>query len=54
MGLCFVLLGVIKGSGRGDLTYIDEISSVGVLLFLVACVFSYISIRGPKNADRYE
>ena len=54
MGLCFVLLGFIKGLGRDDLTYVDEISSVGVLTFLIACVFSYISMRSLKNADRYE
>jgi hypothetical protein len=40
--------------GRDDLTYVDEISSIGVLTFLIACVFSYISMRSSKNADRYE
>jgi hypothetical protein len=54
IGFCFVVLGFIKASGHGDLTLIDEISALAVIVFLIATFFSYASLRKTARSLRYE
>jgi hypothetical protein len=54
LGLCFVILSVIKILKLGAETIIDEMVAVGVVIFLVASIFSYASIRSQTRTDLYE
>ncbi len=54
LGLCFVILSVIKRMRLGEQTIIDKLVGVAIVIFLVASIFSYASIRALKNADLLE
>jgi hypothetical protein len=54
LGLCFVILSVIKIMKLGAETIIDEMAALGVVIFLVASIFSYASIRSQTRTDLYE
>jgi uncharacterized membrane protein len=54
LGLCFVILSIIKVLKLGAETVIDEMVAVAIVVFLVASVFSYASIRSETNMDRFE
>jgi uncharacterized membrane protein len=54
LGLCFVILSVIKIMKLGAETIIDEMVALGVVIFLVASIFSYASIRSQTRTDLYE
>jgi multisubunit Na+/H+ antiporter MnhG subunit len=54
LGLCFVILSVIKVLKLGDRTVIDELMAVAVVIFLIASIFSYASIRSKTRTDLYE
>ena len=54
LGLCFVILSFIKLMKVGAETVIDEMVSVAVVIFLIASLFSYASIRSKANSEKYE
>ena len=54
LGLCFVILSVIKVMRLGAQTVIDELVASAIVIFLVACVLSYASIRSRTKTDLYE
>jgi len=55
LGLCFVLLSFMKVTRTGLETVIDEFVAVAVILFLLASIFSYASIRTRSDrSDQYE
>lgn len=54
MAIFFVLASVIKAIGKSEQTFIDEISGIGVFVFLVSSIFYYASMRSKKNSLRYE
>jgi hypothetical protein len=54
LGLCFVILSFIKVMKLGAETVIDEMVAMAVVIFLVASIFSYASIRSQANAERFE
>jgi hypothetical protein len=54
LGLCFVILSVIKIMHLAAETIIDEMAASGVVIFLVASIFSYASIRSETRTDLYE
>jgi len=54
LGLCFVILSVIKVMKLGAQTLLDELVAVAIVIFLVASIFSYASIRSQTRSDAYE
>jgi hypothetical protein len=54
LGLCFVILSFMKVSKMGLETIIDEMVSIAIVVFLVASIYSYASIRSSTKSDRYE
>jgi hypothetical protein len=54
LGLCFVILSFMKITKLGLETIIDELVAAAILIFLMACFFSYASIRSSKRFDYYE
>jgi multisubunit Na+/H+ antiporter MnhG subunit len=54
LGLCFVILSVINVMKLGAQTLIDELVAAAIVIFLVASIFSYASIRSQARSDAYE
>ena len=54
LGLCFVILGMVRIYAVGHQTLLDEMAALSMLLFLSACLFSYASIRAKNKSERYE
>ena len=54
LGLCFVILSFMKVSGFGLETIIDELVAAAIVIFLIACFYSYASIRSQSRSDTYE
>jgi hypothetical protein len=54
LGLCFVILSFMKVTKLGLETVIDELMAAAIVIFLVACLFSYASIRSVKKTESYE
>jgi uncharacterized membrane protein len=54
LGLCFVILSFIKVMKIGAETVIDELVALAIVIFLVASIFSYASIRSETHTDRFE
>jgi uncharacterized membrane protein len=54
LGLCSVILSFIKVMKIGAETAIDELVAVAIVIFLVASIFSYASIRSETHSDRFE
>lgn len=55
LGICFLILTLknlwkLPGVGR----YIDKLDVIAILVFLVASLFSYASMRSKQHGDRYE
>jgi multisubunit Na+/H+ antiporter MnhG subunit len=54
LGICFVILSLIKVMRLGAQTIIDELVAVAIVIFLTASLFSYASIRSRNRSDMYE
>jgi len=54
LGICFVLISIIRISGVHHKTLLDELSLVAVLLFLASSLLSYASIRATTRQASYE
>jgi hypothetical protein len=54
MGLCFIVLTSMNFNNAKEKTSVDELTAVAVLLFMISCFLSFLSIRSVKNSHRYE
>lgn len=54
LGLCFVILSLMKATATGDQTILDESIGVAILLFLSSSFFFYASLRAKQRGDTYE
>lgn len=55
LGLCFVVLTSLKLLNIAGKTIIDELTTVAIILFMAACILSFLSIRGSiKKSGRLE
>jgi hypothetical protein len=55
LGLCFVVLTSLKLFKISGSTVIDEITTIAIVLFMVSCILSFLSIRGSmKTSSKYE
>ena len=55
LGLCFVVLTSFKINKFNEGTIIDELTSFAIIMFLLSCVFSYLSIRSANQSiERFE
>ena len=50
LGICFILLTSLKVMKISQTTIIDEITTIAIILFMVSCLFSFLSIRGNRSA----
>lgn len=51
LGLCFIVLTSLKVAKMSDSTIIDETTALAIILFMTACILSFLSMkrRGPVN-----
>lgn len=56
LGLCFILINLIKlwKMNKGIDMVVDKFTGISIVLFLIASVLSYMSMRSDKNAIFYE
>lgn len=55
VGVCMTVIGIVKVVEGGQReTHIDEALAINSLFFLLSAIFSYLSIRTPKNTARLE
>jgi len=55
LGLCFIVLTSLKLFKISQKTFIDELTSVAIVLFMASCILSFLSIRGNiKRSGRLE
>jgi tellurite resistance protein TehA-like permease len=55
LGLCFIVLTSLKLFKISQKTFIDELTSAAIVLFMASCVLSFLSIRGNiKRSGRFE
>lgn len=55
LGICFILLTSLKLLNKSGQTIIDEITLVAIVLFMVSCLLSFLSIREKnKSSERLE
>ncbi len=51
LGLCFIVLTSLKVAKMSDRTVIDETTALAIILFMTACILSFLSMkrRVPAN-----
>ncbi len=55
LGLCFLILSLKKlWKGGGIERFMDKIDGVAIIIFLVASVLSYMSMRSKERPELYE
>ena len=54
LGICFVILSLLKVAGVADQTLLDEATGIAILLFLLSSFLSYASLRGLRRAEGLE
>lgn len=50
LGICFIVITSLKVMNISHKTIIDEITIVAIILFMISCVLSFLSIRGKNKA----
>jgi len=51
LGICFIVITSLKVMNISHKTIIDEITIVAIILFMISCVLSFLSIRGKNKAS---
>jgi len=55
IGFCFIVLTSLKISHLKEGTFIDELTAIGIVMFMISCIFSFLSMRSNgERAYRYE
>jgi hypothetical protein len=55
LGLCFIVLTSLNINNRMEKSIIDELTALAILMFMVSCLMSFLSIRSKNvKSVRYE
>lgn len=54
LGICFIILSYIKVGDNANQTLLDECVILPIILFFIASLLSYISIRSSVDKPRIE
>jgi len=52
LGICFLLLTSLKVLGKSQQTVIDDITFVAIILFMLSCLLSFLSMRKQTEQSR--
>jgi hypothetical protein len=50
LGICFIIIGWLKFTGKNPLSYADEIAWFAAVLLLTSTIFSYLCIRHEDSS----
>ena len=53
LGLCFIVLTSVKLSNRSETSFIDELTAVAIIMFMICSVLSYLSMRKSNAAGKH-
>lgn len=53
-GLCYVVFTSLKTLKLDGNTLIDEFTAFSMVLFMISCLLSFLSIRGAKKSTMFE
>ncbi len=54
VGVCMTVISIIKLTGNGNQTWVDELLALDSLIFVISIMLSYISIRRGSKMARCE
>ncbi len=54
VGVCMTVISIIKLTGNGNQTWVDELLALDSLIFVVSIILSYISVRRGSKMARCE
>ena len=55
LGICFIVLTSLKLLKVSQKTFIDELTSGAIVIFMASCMLSFLSIRGNiKKSGKFE
>lgn len=54
VGVCMTVISIIKLTGNGNHTWVDELLALDSLIFVVSIILSYISVRRGRKMERCE
>jgi len=52
LGICFLLLTSLKVLGKSQQTMIDDITFIAIILFMLSCLLSFLSLRKQATQSR--
>ena len=52
LGICFIVLASLKVLNKSEKTMVDEVTVCAIILFMISCILSFLSIR--KNSRQSE
>jgi hypothetical protein len=52
LGICFLLLTSLKVLGKSQQTVIDDITFIAIILFMLSCLLSFLSMRKPTKQSK--
>lgn len=50
MGLCFIVLTSFSINKMAEKSMIDELTALAILMFMISCVLSFLSMRSIKKS----
>ncbi|PZX65762.1 hypothetical protein [Hydrotalea sandarakina] len=53
LGICFILLASLKVMKIAEKTFIDEVTTLAIILFMGSCILSFISIRTNNQRSQF-
>lgn len=51
LGLCFIVLTSLKVAKMSDSTIIDETTALAIILFMTACILSFLSMKRKASVN---
>lgn len=52
LGICFLVLTSLKVLGKSQQTMIDDITFAAIILFMLSCFLSFLSMRRQANQSK--
>lgn len=50
LGICFLIFSMVHFQDKAEVTLLDDASAVAILVFLIASLCSYVSLRSKRYA----
>ena len=55
LGLCFIVLTSLKLNNQSEITLIDELTAIAIIMFMTSSILSFLSMRSKRTPSiRFE